>query len=134
MRPIEFGVDDEQRLSLADIGALFEHHLFEEALDAGADFDELLGADASDVFAVKFYIVGLDGFDLDHRPDPGFAGSGRSHHHSPPAATTAAPPRMIQVRLEKRRTLPPASLPSSSVRRPVRSACCLILSRDIFIA
>ena len=75
MRPIEFGVDDEQRLSLADIGALFEHHLFEEALDAGADFDELLGADASDVFAVKFYIVGLDGFDLDHRPD-GFCGLG----------------------------------------------------------
>ena len=72
---IELGVDDEQGLPFADIGTLFEHHLFEEALDPGSDLDELLGADASDVFAVEFDIVGLDGLDFDHGPD-GFCGFG----------------------------------------------------------
>lgn len=130
---IELGVDDKQGLPFADIGTLFEHHLFEEALDPGSDLDELLGADASDVFAVEFDIVGLDGLDFDHGPD-GFCGFGTQPPPQPSAATTATAAMVIQVRLEKRRTLPPASLPSFSARRPDRTACCRIVSRDIFIA
>lgn len=63
---VELGVDDEQRLPLLDVGSLLEKHFFEKALHPGADFDELLGADASHVFAVEFDVVGFGRLDLDH--------------------------------------------------------------------
>ena len=63
---VEAGVDDEERLPFLDVGTLGEEHLFEVALDAGADFDELLGADAAHVFAVDVDILGRDGLDLHH--------------------------------------------------------------------
>ena len=66
---VDLGVDDEERLSAADIGTLLEEHLFRGSPPPGADLDELLGADASDVFAVNFNVVGSDGLDFDYGID-----------------------------------------------------------------
>ena len=63
---VELGVDDEQRLPLLDVGSLLEKHFFEEALHPGADFDELLGADAAYVIAIDIDVFGRYGF---HRHD-----------------------------------------------------------------
>ena len=62
-RPVDERVDHEKRLAFFNIGAFGEEHLFEVALDAGADFDELLGADAAHVIAVNIDVFRLNGFD-----------------------------------------------------------------------
>lgn len=56
-------------MPLPDVGTFGEEHLFEVALDAGADFDELLGADAANVIAIDIDVFGRYGFHRHDRQD-----------------------------------------------------------------
>ena len=70
-RLIEFRVYDEEHLVFLDVGTLFEKHLFEVSLHAGAYLDELLGPYPAYIFAVNLHVVRGYGLHYDGRMDLG---------------------------------------------------------------
>jgi hypothetical protein len=122
---VELRVDDEEGLPLIDIGTLGEEHPFEVTLDAGADFDELLGANTPHILAVDIDVLrddGLDGHDgqhLGHGPVPQHVdGREDAEDHDtnrpcdptlqprrnppePPGQAAARPPRITGVSLQQ---------------------------------